>query len=80
MVTNEIRYRHRAETDEAGVDLEKDGTPTARGSNHPRAVQSAADDERCRRGANARSTMNDPFGDPLCFVDETSLFTAWLIE
>jgi catechol 2,3-dioxygenase-like lactoylglutathione lyase family enzyme len=24
--------------------------------------------------------MNDPFGNPLCFVDEASLFTASLIE
>ncbi len=32
------------------------------------------------RGANVRSTMSDPFGNPLCFVDETSLFTARLIE
>jgi len=24
--------------------------------------------------------MNDPFGNPLCFVDEASLFTARLIE
>jgi hypothetical protein len=24
--------------------------------------------------------MRDPFGNPLCFVDEASLFTAQLIE
>ena len=41
----------------------------------------------CRMGEIAKRPwgersfyMRDPFGNPLCFVDETSLFTAKLIE
>lgn len=71
---------HRAETDEAGSRPRKRWDSDREAPITLALYNPSADDERCRRGANARSTMNDPFGDPLCFVDETSLFTAWPIE